>query len=48
MKWEYKTMWESSPMSGLELDQQGAWGWELCGVVEYGRSYYYYFKRPKE
>lgn len=45
MKWEYITKWEDSPMLSKELDALGKQGWELCGVIEYARSYYYYFKK---
>lgn len=45
MKWVYKTVWENTPISSSKLDELGEWGWELCGVIEYARSYYYYFKK---
>lgn len=45
MKWEYKTVIEDTPMWSNELALHGEQGWELCGILEYARNYYFYFKR---
>ena len=42
--WEYK---DGANMSEPQLNALGADGWELCTLVQYGKDYYYIFKRPK-
>lgn len=42
--WEYK---DGANLSEAQLNVLGADGWELCTLVQYGKDYYYVFKRPK-
>lgn len=42
--WEYK---DGANLSEPQLNVLGADGWELCALVQYGKDYYYVFKRPK-
>lgn len=49
--WEYHCMTrqleEEKPPSVEELDELGAEGWELAGIVHQAPAVYFYFKRLK-
>jgi hypothetical protein len=48
-EWEYKhvarTLTEQEPLGEAELNELGAQGWELAGVLSDTRSAHFYFKR---
>lgn len=46
-QWEYKIISHSIASPRDELNEEGAQGWELIGVVTHTSETYAYFKRPK-
>ena len=51
MTWQYKTVVRelsaAAALTDADLNQLGAEGWELAGVLTVDRAVHFYFKRPQ-